>query len=39
MRAVTSADTGRCCRELVRGAIGANAVVMLELQYLLALRT
>jgi hypothetical protein len=33
MRAVTFADTGRCCRrELVRGAIRANAVVMPELQ-------
>ena len=32
MRAVTFADTGRCRRELVRGAIGANAVVMPELQ-------
>jgi hypothetical protein len=42
MRAVTFADTGRCRRELVRGAIGANAVVMLlelQLEYLLALRT
>ena len=32
MRPVTFADTGRCRRELVRGAIGANAVVMPELQ-------
>lgn len=31
MRAVTFADTGRCRRELVRGAIDVNAVVMLEL--------